>query len=255
MTSLGEKLSAYLDGELSDAEAKSVEDLLEQDADARAEFDALMAADRSALEQFEEMLTDPVPLALASAINRSEEPAPVRQGLPAWAQMAAGFALIALGGFGGYQIAETTRAPVQVASAGWLQDIADYHGIYASETRHLVEVTAAEPDHIETWLGNRAGAEFSIPDLADQGLTFQGGRLLVAAGKPVAQLIYTTDAGEVFALCLRGTEKPSTDSFDQTTIGAFDMVSWRNDGADYVVVGPKGSGALDEMARAAAGRV
>lgn len=265
MSEIGEKLSAYLDGELSDADAAKIEQLLEIDADARAEFDALMEANAAACEAFDEMLNEPAPLDLyraLSAVSEDEAKAPAAPQtsnvfrLPNWAAMAAAVALLAMGGVGGYFGGQATGPEtVQVASAGWLQDIAEYHAVYSTQKRHLVEVSADEADHIQAWLSNMVGSPFNIPDLTGQGLTFEGGRLLVAAGKPVAQLLYTTAEGKVVAICAIGNDNPASDGFNRTMINQAQMVSWRNGSAAFVVVGDEDAPNLEELAEVAATQV
>ena len=193
MTDISIKLSAYLDGELDAAEARSVEALLEKDPALQAELDALIAADAMAEKQFDALLGDPVPLALAQKIKALPVgDAPMRRApRPVWGALAAGLALFVFGGMGGYLVRDRIApAGEQVARAGWLNDIADYHAVYSGQQRHLVEVTADESDHLKQWLGTSIGVAFSIPDLTGFGLTFEGGRLLVANGRPVGQLMY-----------------------------------------------------------------
>lgn len=252
MTDFSEQLSAYLDGELGVAESAVVEARLEADPDARLEMDALIKADALAQDYFEDQLSDPVPFALAQQIKATPlEGSPAPSGRPIWGTLAASLVMLALGGVGGYAL-KGQDPPVQ--TAGWLAAVADYHAVYASQGRHLVEVGADESDHIETWLGNTIGASFSIPDLSGFGLTFEGGRLLVANGKPVAQLMYRTGDGTVIALCLQQSSKPGTENpvFNDQTINGFDFVSWSADGADYVVIGPEGQPSLGDIATAAA---
>lgn len=261
MTDLSIKLSAYLDGELEAADAREIEALLESDPAARAELDALMAADALASEQFDALLMDPVPLALAQKIRSSpvsRPPARVSARLIGGA-LAAGLAFFVSGGIGGYFLKDQI-APggTVVAKAGWLSDIADYHAVYASQQRHLVEVPAEESAHIVNWLGATVGVEFSIPDLSDFDLTFEGGRLLVAAGKPVAQLMYRQSDGAVIALCLQSGSSGgavSAPGFKEQTIKGFDFVSWSANGARYVVIGPGGKPGLAEIASQAAREV
>ena len=161
--------------------------------------------------------------------------------------MAASLVVFVLGGIGGFAL-RGEAPPTQ--TAGWLADIADYHAVYASQGRHLVEVGADESDHIETWLGNTIGASFNIPDMTAFGLSFEGGRLLVANGKPVAQLMYRDAEGTVVALCLQRSNSAGDGSptFKEHTINGFDFVSWTADGADYVVIGPNGQPELNAMA-------
>ncbi len=251
MTDFSTKLSAYLDGELDAAAAEAVEARLAADPAAQAELDALLAADALAQEAFEAELDAPVPFALAQQIKATSMPevaAPKQR--PIWGALAASLVVFVLGGIGGYAL-KGDSAPVQ--TAGWLADIADYHAVYASQGRHLVEVGADESDHIETWLGNTIGASFSIPDMTEFGLTFEGGRLLVANGKPVAQLMYRDVDGVVVALCLQQSDGTATGapSFNERTINGFDFVSWSAGNANYVVIGPSGKPDLNDIAEKA----
>ena len=252
MTEVSQKLSAYLDGELDNAAMAEVEARLASDPAMQAELDALMEADATAQAQFESGLNVPVPIALAQkvkALPMAEKPAAAR---PIWATLAASIVVFALGGVGGYVYKDQTTSPVQ--TAGWLAAIADYHAVYAAQGRHLVEVDASESDHIETWLGETVGADFSIPDLTAYDLTFEGGRLVVANGRPVAQLMYRQPDGTVIALCLQSSNRPDSDpgAFQSQTIKGFDFVSWTNGEADYVVIGPQGLPDLPQIATAAA---
>ncbi|MHA3913414.1 anti-sigma factor family protein [Halovulum sp. GXIMD14793] len=244
MSEIGEKLSTYLDGELTAEESARVEKLLEIDPEARAEMEMLIAANSSACDAFDEMLNEPAPLALYRALDeapKAEDDKPARPAtvsrLPGWAAMAAAAVLAVLAGTGGYMAGRSTSpAGMQVASAGWLQDIAEYHVVYASQKRHLVEVGADEADHLQTWLSNTVGASFQIPDLT-------------------AQLIYTDASGKVIALCIIQSDKPATDAFKQDVINGVTMVEWRDGGAAYVIVGEEEAQKLKDVATAAATQV
>lgn len=251
MTDFSIKLSAYLDGELDAAETAEVEARLESDPRARVELDDMIQADAFAQEEFEKMLDEPVPFALAQQIKNTPLEPKVAPARPIWGTLAASLVVFVLGGASGFLV---RGAPEPVQTAGWLADIADYHEVYASQGRHLVEVGADESDHIETWLGNTIGTPFSIPDLSAYGLTFEGGRLLVANAKPVAQLMYRLEDGTVVALCLQQSSRPNqeTPEFREQTINGFDFVSWTANGADYVVIGPGGQPGLTDMAATAA---
>lgn len=258
MTDYREKLSALLDGELSDAEVREVERDLEADPALLAELEAIREADRVARDEFEVMLQDPVPFDLAKLIqdapepeiaNTEEEP---RRRAP-WVPTIAALIALMIGGIGGYWAGQS-QAPQIATAPGWLEDIAEYHAVYAGQTRHLVEVPASEQAHIEAWLTNTVGATVAVPDLSPAGLEFQGARLLVAAGKPVAQLMYLDADARVVALCLIATGTPR-DGFAERTIGAFSMVSWGGADANFVVVGDQDRMDLDAIAKAAATQV
>lgn len=258
MSQYEEKLSAYLDGELAEADAAEIEAALETDPALQAELEALMAADTLAKDAFAEALIDPIPTTLASAIYDAGDTTPANApvaptGYSGLFAAALACIMLVVGGLGGYMVSSSQTTQV-AAAPGWLVDIADYHGVYAKEKRHLVEVGADEADHIMMWLTNSVGAEVRIPDLAASGLTFEGARLLVAAGKPVAQLMYTDSEGAVVALCLIATDTPR-DGINTQTIGAFEMVSWGGRDANYVIVGDDGRDDLEAIALSAGQQV
>lgn len=253
MTIAPEKLSAFLDGELPEDEAREIEAALAADPALQAEMEELMAADALAQEAFAEMLADPVPASLAAAVRDAPVATPANVSTPpsrAWLAATAVILALGIGGAGGYMTGLNQGTPV-AAAPGWLVDIADYHSVYAGQQRHLVEVGAEEADHIRTWLTASVGANVPTPDLTAHGLTFQGARLLVAAGKPVAQLMYTDAENRVVALCLIQTDTPR-DGFATQTIGQFEMVSWGGDNANFVIVGDEGRTDLTAIAETAA---
>lgn len=273
-----EMLSAYLDGELGRDDAARLEDILAKDMELQGQLAALIEADQSAQEAYAAQLSEPVPEALISVIEAAPlgqvaaasqdakpmpGPAPISPPEPAnipappatsgWAIAAAVSGALLIGGAGGlYFGSAPTSQPAEVAA--WIEDIADYHGVYAQQVRHLVEVPASEADHIETWLTATLGATVTIPDLESEGLTFQGARLLVAAGRPVAQLLYTDAQGAVVALCQIQSDTPQSE-VREDTLNAFSLVSWGGSDANFVIVTDEGRSDLDEIVGAAAEQV
>ncbi|WP_421581452.1 anti-sigma factor family protein [Shinella sp. M31] len=267
------RLSAYLDGQLPKAEMNEIDEILAQDDDARAVFEKLKLGSEFGARAFERMLQEPIPLDLVRNIKEARAgdddeapklgiagipvaatPAPRRSAF--WPQaLAASLAIFMAGGVAGYLISEQqdTDAPLQIAAAPrtWLDDIADYHRIYARQTRHLVEVPASEQAHIVEWLSASTGVPFNLPDLSGQNLKFEGARLLVAGGKPTAQLLYRDAENEIFAICFL-----QSDPFEGRTTLAESMrndiglVSWQQGKASYVVVGPSADPNLERIAEA-----
>ena len=252
------RLSAYLDGELPEAEARAVAAGLAQDPLVQADYDALLRTDDAITKAFAAMLHDPVPEALVQSLQRADlaPPAANSRLAPRWGMaLAASVALLTVGGIGGSYLTRQISPPQQLA-AGWLDQIAEYHSVYASQGRHLVEVPASEQAHLETWLSDQTGVAFTVPDLSASGLAFRGARLLVVSGKPVAQLMYTDAAGQVIAVCFMGGGDAALgdgpDRFATSQFDTLEMVSWKSRDASYVVVGPKGAVGLDAIARTAA---
>jgi anti-sigma factor RsiW len=254
MSETGMQLSAYLDGELSPDETAALAARLKADVSLRAELDALRAANDAARQDFAAMLSAPMPLSLARAIDHIPAPdntpaAPVvARGLPVWASLAASLALFAAGAGGGYVAGQ--RGQIE-ATRDWVAEIADYHAIYATQTRHLAEVPASDSVHIVKWLTEQTGVPVQIPDLSGQGLAFQGGRLLVAAGKPVGQLMYLDATGQVVALCFIASDKPVTDTLENRDLGAFEALIWGKPGARFILIGPKDYPGLSGIADSA----
>jgi len=118
----------------------------------------------------------------------------------------------------------------------------------------LAELPASEPAAIIEWLLGNTGVNFRIPDLSDNGLAFEGARMLVAGGMPVGQLVYTSDDGEVISLLFR-KNRPDEDGFSELIRDNIALVSWRSATATYVVVGPSSAASLDEIAAKAAGLI
>ena len=106
MNGYEEKLSAFLDGELPEAEARQIEAALADDPNLQAELEALMAADALAQEEFEAIAAEPVPFELAAVIQNAPTDAPANTGsaptgFAGWLSMAAAVALLFVGGAGG----------------------------------------------------------------------------------------------------------------------------------------------------------
>lgn len=255
---LADQLSAYLDGALSPADAADIARLIETNPQIATEFAALTRVDEMARAAFDTILSDPVPMALARGIGNAlpadMSPAANLPGRPIWRSIAAALALVLIGGAGGAYLTRSFGAQ-QVASAmPWLDQVAGYHLIYAAQKRHLVEVPASDSDHLQNWLASTTGVSFTVPDLTASGLTFQGGRLLVASGKPVAQLLYTDAKGQVVAVCfLAGGDAAAGDGTTALTPRNKDgvsMVWWNSKDASYVVVGPSTGIDLQPIAKA-----
>jgi anti-sigma factor RsiW len=204
------------------------------------------------------MLAAPVPLQLARAIGAAAPSAAASSRLGGMRSLAAALALLAIGAALGASVTRTLWPPVQVArnQPDWLEQVAEYHAVYSAQGRHLVEVPAGERAHLESWLSAQTGVPFTVPDLSASGLEFQGARLLVADGQPVAQLMYRDAAGAVVAVCfMRGGDAgpaEGTHSFAARRIDGFDLVSWEDRGALYVVIGPAGRQDLRQIAEASA---
>ena len=110
------RLSAYLDGQVDDDDARELEALIASNPQARVIYEQLKAGSEFGDELFADMLKEPVPLDLVRAIKSVDaKPAPVRQAANGNVAsfmrfvpqaIAASIMLLFAGGYAGYYVAE-----------------------------------------------------------------------------------------------------------------------------------------------------
>jgi anti-sigma factor RsiW len=247
-------LAAYVDGELGSDQLAEVEQLLARDAEARQTVEQMRRVNALLRTTFSEQRFLPPPakfLALTAGPRSVAEPKQPRRIMAnRWMRPAVAASLLVLAFIGGHYVSparwEQTQA-IEDPRTELLDEIAEYHVIYARETEHLVEVPAERQDHIEEWLGARLNRKLAVPDLSRQGLEFAGARMLVLAGNPVAQLVYTRDTGTPVAFCIAFGEEGSTpltiDELHGMTVGY-----WDRGGYTYVIVGALSQEAIRHIA-------
>jgi anti-sigma factor RsiW len=236
-------LAAYVDGELGSDQVAEVEQLLARNPEARHKVEQMRRVNALLRTACSEQRFLPPPakfLALVAKPRTVAEPEQPRRIMAnPWTRRAVAALLLALAFIGGQYVSITGQDQAQGVAdvrAELLDEIAEYHVVYARETEHLVEVPAERKGHIEEWLGARLDRKLAVPDLSRQGLAFAGARMLVLAGNPVAQLMYTRDTGTPVAFCIAFGEKDNTplaiDEFHGLNVGY-----WDRGGYTYVIVG------------------
>ncbi len=96
--------------------------------------------------------------------------------------------------------------------------VAGYLTVFGSQTSHMVEIPADQPDMIRTWLKEITAVDVGIPDLSSDGYTLQGARLLAVNSQPMGALFYRDTKGQTIMV---GYFKPDPDpakSFDMSTL-------------------------------------
>lgn len=254
-------LSPWLDGELDSRQSEMMADFVAADPELAALSARMHDLNQGLSGGFKTVLDQPLPLTLVRTLKdllaAQDRPAGAPKAARPWRAIAAVLALTVAGGVpaswlaGKQQGLELARLE-NSGTIGWLPQIAAYHRIYSAEKRHLVEVEASDAAHIRTWLSDRLGRDFAIPDLADRGYRFRGARMLVINGERVAQLMYvpTSGTGGPLGLCFLKTAKADQDK-TVTQNDDLTLVSWRKSGFAYVVVGDPEAEALRVLAEAA----
>jgi len=114
------------------------------------------------------------------------------------------------------------------------------HALYVKEKTHAVEAAADSPN-LMRWLSNRISSPIDAPDLAAQGYTFLGGRLLPgeageAAHGPAAQLMYENAAAERLTLYITGPLPDKKEVWKLESRRGVDAYYWANDAVTCTIV-------------------
>jgi len=272
-----DRLIAYLDGEVDVPERREIEAWLDSDPAARDKLAALAQSAALVRSAFDEVMHEPLPdrlIAAARGETVSVEPSaiivPFRRGQEGggaptarswWLGLPLAASLFGLllggsvaylsvgkvlpGGIGGKQPA------VEMAAADnlWLDNAVGYFKLAASAGDGALVDVPATGDAREAWqkISQSLPQEVRWPDLnlKPWGLNFRGARLVVADGRPAAQLMYTTDNKSIgpLTLIIGSSKEPDT----PPTLAQrqdVNLLYWRHQGRAYALVGQTDVGYL-----------
>ena len=269
-----DRLIAYLDGELDASERREIEAWLDADPAARDKLAAFAESAALVRSAFDEVMHEPVPERLI-AVARGESPSakPSAQVLPfkragsggapagrSWwfgVPLAASLCGMLLGGSVAYlSVAKLLPATlggkqpgVEMAAADnlWLDNAAGYFKLAASGgDGALIDVPAtSDPREALQKISQSLPQEVRLPDLKPWGLSFRGARLVVAEGRPAAQLVYTTENKAIGPLTLIiGSSKQSDIPPTLARRQDVNLLYWRHQGRAYALVGQTDIGYL-----------
>jgi anti-sigma factor RsiW len=270
-----DRLIAYLDGEIEMAERREIEAWLDADPAAREKLAALAESANLVRLAFDEVMHEPLPdrlIAAARGETVSSEPGaqvlpferrpgkgrtPAVQrwwiGLPVAASL---FGLLLGGGVAYFSVAKLVpggiggkQPAVEVAAADniWLDNAAGYFKLFVSAgDGAMIDVPATgDPREALQKISQSLPQEVRLPDLKPWGLNFRGARLVVAEGRPAAQLVYTTDNKAIGPLTLIiGSSKEPDVSPALARRQDVNLLYWRHQGRSYALVGQSDVGYL-----------
>jgi anti-sigma factor RsiW len=156
MSDIETLLLAYADGELDPEEARNVERLLERDPRAQQQLKIYRETTALLRAACAEPFYRDVPEKLIETVQRAR-PRTLAPRRAAYA-VAASVLLASLGFAAGYGIG--TRPPSEYDAL--MDEISEYHGVYARDSSHLVEVPASRTGEIEAWLGEHIGGHLTV---------------------------------------------------------------------------------------------
>jgi anti-sigma factor RsiW len=255
-------LMAYVDGEVDAETARQIEHAIGADANLAARVKVFRESAAMLRGAFAESLHEEVPERLVAALKplaKSDNVVklggwrPTRR-IVGWA-VAASLAALIVGSGGTYWYVtdnQTRSSNVQIASAErWLDNVSGFYDVYNAELkkddRLLVDFKADDIPELANWFSARLNRPLSVPDLSGLGFRPQGGRLLIVNGKPAAQFLYLSEAGELVGLAIAsdsGGYQPARTAQRQNV----NIVHWRNNGYAYAFMGAIDLPRLEKLA-------
>jgi anti-sigma factor RsiW len=270
-----DRLVAYLDGEIEPAERRDIEAWLETDPIAREKLSALAESANLVRLAFDEIMHEPLPERLITAARGETAAAePVAQLLPFTGRQRSGqtrtvqrwwiglpvaaslFGLLLGGGVAYLGVGKLAPAglegkqpAIETAAADrvWLDNAAGYFklSVSAGDTG-LIDVPASgDPREALQKISQSLPHEVRLPDLKPWGLNFRGARLVVAEGRPAAQLVYTTENKAIGPLILIiGSSKEGDITPTLARRQDVNLLYWRHQGRAYALAGQADVGYL-----------
>ena len=244
-----DELHAYVDGALDEARRLEVEAWLAAHPADAARVAAWSAQGRMLHDAFDSVLNEPLPLNLVRATRRPAFATPLRA-------VAASLALLAAG-LVGYAFGLGSQGQAPPAPAYLARDAAIAHAVFSPETRHPVEVDAAQAAHLVAWLSKRVGTPLHAPDFSAHGFSLLGGRLLSSDAGPVAQFMYEDGVERRVTLYVRraAADAAGPTAFRHTAEKGVDVFYWIDGEFGYALSGQIGRRTMQRLAAAAYGQL
>lgn len=232
-------LHAYVDNQLGPERRAQVEAYLAVQPEAAALVQDLREQNRLLHEAYDNVLNEPVPIAMGAVLRRGRFPL-------AWAASVAALAIGLVAGWAARDMTQPAQGPAMFAERALRA-----HLLYVSEKRHPVEVPAEQEAHLVAWLSKRLDAPIRAPALHAQGFSLLGGRLLPGEEGPLAQLMYESADGERLTLIVRRAGRDGGETrFQVLEQNGNSVFYWVDREYGYALSGSMGKNRMLEIARA-----
>lgn len=229
-----ETLTAYLDGELDEQQAKELRERSLADAQLAATLAALQI-DRDRMKQDYMALESNAPVDdLRSALATSAKPANdinTGGGNRKLLMAAACAACLAVGVMVGSGLGNWTGA-----EKSWREAVAEYQVLYSAETLKWNAIAPAEVETTLKQLSDRIGVPLTRQALKLPIADFRRGQMLTFGSRPLVQLAYLHDGVTPVAFCITPDGAPDVGLAAETREG-LPIVHWARDGISYMVIG------------------
>ena len=230
-------LHAYADGQLSAEQRAAVEAYLREHADAASLVAQWQRQNDAINALFSPAAKEPVPPHL-----NPQRIADRMRGdrLRMFRTIAATVVVIAAAGSIGWYLRGAFWQE-EAASERLIDKAVVAHALYVKEKTHAVEAAADSPN-LMRWLSNRISTPIDAPDLAEQGYTFLGGRLLPGGtGEdvpgPAAQLMYENPvSAERLTLYITAALPDKAEVWKFESRNGVEAYYWANDAVTCTIV-------------------
>jgi len=240
-------LHAYVDGQLSATQRAEVEAYLYANPHKARQVEQYRMLTQQLHDKFDASMDEPLPAAvLALGQERAPAPSPTLW----WGRIAAAVAWLAVGGSAGWLLHSGVDQPQQVVISSAQQHAYDAHRFYVREGRHVVEVPAADKDHLMKWLSGRLGAQVGPADLTSAGYQLLGGRLLPAGDYVSGIYMYENAQHERITQYI--STEPGVSGIDAPQCEAREILSmcvWNKGALTFVLVGAAPLAELQTLAQ------
>lgn len=238
------ELVAYIDGELSQDERARVEFAMAGDEGIAVRLAALSGATFGVKKAFIPLLSEaPVDRMLASlddiATKGVQTPARTAGNVAAFGRrgmIAAGLALVVLGGVGDHLVFAPRPASDTTGSGHWRDIVASYVRLYTPETfANVSDDTALQTRQLQT-VGSAMDLRLDTKSVAYAGLQFKQAQLLHYDQTPIGELNYLDPTYGPMSLCIIPSSAAPSAPEAETRRGL--NVSYWNDGhRAFMVIG------------------
>lgn len=243
-----DRLMAFADGQLPEAERAAVEAHLAANPDLAAEIAAWQRQSDALRTLFGPAGAEPVPARLrprriAAELGRR------RNSAFGWA--AAAVVLVGLGLGAGWFARPLFDA--EPSSQYLIADAVNAHTVFVAENRHAVEVPGSDSEHLSNWLSNRLNTNLGMPDLSAEGFTLVGGRLLPgepSRGGRAAQLMYENAAKQRITVYVTAALPDRAPAYQFASRDGAEAFYWANARITCTVVGTLPEAEMKTVSRA-----
>jgi len=182
------------------------------------------------------------------------------RGWSGWATSAAAALLLCLGsllgGIGGWTLHAARHGSTITAQTTDLmalaQDAAASYRVYASDRIRPVELRAQDRALLTAWASARTGHAIAIPDLADAGYRFMGGRVLATTHGAAVLYMYDDDQGTRLVMLARPmpglVQNAANSTMTPLTLDDIRGFAWSDDGLGYTLVSAAATQTLHPLA-------